>query len=103
LEHISRISNAIPDCTSLAEFEKAILEHEDIVAKCLNMPKVKDLYFSDYWGCVKSLGAWGGDFILATSEASEEDTRKYFTQKGYTTVFKLAEMIRSESQVEVEV
>lgn len=103
LEHISRISNTIPDCTTLSAFEKAIQEHEDIVSKCLNMPKVKDLHFSDYWGCVKSLGAWGGDFVLATSEASEADTRNYFTQKGFTTIFKLAEMIRSESHVEAEV
>ena len=103
MEHISRISNALPDCTTLAQFEKAIHEHEDIVSKCLNMPKVKDLHFSDYWGSVKSLGAWGGDFVLATSEASEADTRNYFTQKGYTTIFKLAEMMLSESPVEIEV
>ncbi len=103
LEHISRISNALPDCTTLREFEKAIQEHEDIVAKCLNMPKVKDLHFSDFWGSVKSLGAWGGDFILATSEATDSDTRNYFTQKGFTTIFKLAEMMKSESHVEAEV
>jgi len=49
---------------------------------------------------MKSLGAWGGDFVLATSQASEEETRKYFGQKGFTTVFKLVELMRSESHVE---
>ncbi len=100
LEHISRISETLANCKALGEFEKALEEHEDIVAKCLNMPKVKNQHFSDYWGTVKSLGAWGGDVVLATSEASEEETRKYFTEKGFPTIFKLAELMLTESHVE---
>lgn len=101
LEQISRISIALTECTSLAEFNKAIEEHEDIVAKCLNMPKVKQQHFPDFWGSIKSLGAWGGDLILATSDASEADTRNYFSQKGYTTIFKLGELMRSEAHAEM--
>ena len=103
LEHISKISESIPECKKLSEFEKAIEEHEDIVSKCLGMPKVKGEYFSDYWGSVKSLGAWGGDFVLATSEAAETETRNYFSQKGFTTILKLAELMRSESHAEIGV
>jgi len=57
------------------------------------LPKVKELYFDDYWGSVKSLGAWGGDFVLATSNRTEEETRAYFTQKGFKTFLKFQEMI----------
>ena len=100
LEHVSRISEALPNCKTLDEFEKVIEEHEDIVAKCLNMPKIKDQEFPDYWGGLKSLGAWGGDMILATSQASDKETRDYFTKKGYPTIFKLAELMLTESHVE---
>ncbi len=39
-----------------------------------------DKIFLDYFGQTKSLGAWGGDFILATGN---KDTPKYFKNKGY--------------------
>jgi len=63
----------------------------------------KSQHFSDYWGSVKSLGAWGGDVVLATSEASDAETRNYFTQKGFPTIFKLAELMLSESHAETGV
>jgi len=101
-EHITQLSLAASVCRSLPEFEKIILEHEDIVAKFLNQPKVKELHFSDYWGIVKSLGAWGGDFVLATSQASDKETRAYFNGKGYETIFKLQELMKSEVHAESE-
>jgi mevalonate kinase len=100
-EQISRISESIPECMTLSAFEKALEEHENIVSKCLNLPKVKDQYFHDYWGTVKSLGAWGGDFVLATSEAPEAETRNYFASKGFETLLRLSEVMRSESHAEV--
>jgi mevalonate kinase len=101
LDHISRISESIPECHKLSDFERALEEHESIVSKALNLPKVKASHFPDFWGAVKSLGAWGGDFVLATSESSDEETRSYFNSKGLHTIFKLGEMIKVESQAEV--
>ena len=102
IDHISKISESIPACQKLSEFEDALEEHEHIVAKALNMPRVKESHFPDFWGTVKSLGAWGGDFVLATSENPDEETRNYFSKKGFNTVFKLGEMIRVESHAGVE-
>ena len=102
LEQISKISEAIPGCQKLEDFERALEEHENIVSKFLNLPKVKQTHFPDFWGIVKSLGAWGGDFVLATSESSDGETRNYFTQKGYLTIVKLADLMRVESQAGVE-
>ena len=101
-EHITQLSTAASECTTLQEFEKIMGEHEDIVSKCLNLPKVRDLHFSDYWGATKSLGAWGGDFVLVTSQASESETRGYFAGKGYETVFKLQEVMKSAIHAESE-
>ena len=42
---------------------------------------VKECLFPDYKGTVKSLGAWGGDFVLAISET--EDIPNYFLSKGF--------------------
>jgi len=51
---------------------------------------VQEIYFSDYFGQTKSLGAWGGDFILATGN---EDTSKYFKEKGFQTVIPYQDLI----------
>ncbi len=83
LEKISGITKQIINCNSLSEFEKLINLHEDLVSKIIGLPKIKDSIFPDYFGSIKSLGAWGGDFILATGN---EKTPEYFKAKGYNII-----------------
>ncbi len=90
LDIISEISNQIIHSKNLFDFEKLLEQHEDIISKIVELPKVKDLLFSDYFGAVKSLGAWGGDFVLATGN---EKTPNYFKSKGFETVIPYADMI----------
>lgn len=90
---ITALTYDIAQSTTLHDFEKAILKHENLVAQTLNIACAKMLYFTDFWGEIKSLGAWGGDFVLATSTKSAAETRAYFQQKGYTTVLAFAELI----------
>lgn len=90
---ISQITNKIYKCSKLSEFESLIDEHEDILSKALKMEKVKDKLFKSYWGSVKSLGAWGGDFALATSSRDEKSTREYFSLLGYETVLNYSDII----------
>lgn len=83
---------------ALKEFEALVKEHEEIVQSVIKQPRAKELYFSDFWGEVKSLGAWGGDFVLVTSEKSEKETREYFSQKGFDTMLTYDEMIKSHGE-----
>lgn len=71
---------------TLAEVEDCIRRHEHLISEAMQLARAKDLYFADYWGEVKSLGAWGGDFALVTSDRPEADTRAYFNEKGYDVV-----------------
>jgi hypothetical protein len=48
------------------------------------------LLFNDYKGAIKSLGAWGGDFILVTGN---EDSISYFKKKGYNTIIPYSKMV----------
>ncbi|MBK8562256.1 MAG: GHMP kinase [Saprospiraceae bacterium] len=68
---------------TLSEFEGLIREQEALVAETIGLPRAKSLFFNDFWGEVKSLGAWGGDFVLATSDRPAEETRRYFNEKGF--------------------
>lgn len=93
IDDINGLSHAIGSAKNLIDFEKYLVEHENIVAKTLELERAKDFYFNDYWGEVKSLGAWGGDFVLVTSVESEEKTRAYFLEKGFSVFLNYEELI----------
>lgn len=93
IEEVSLLSEVISKTKSLVDFDRAINEHEKIIASLLNVPRIKDEYFSDFKGEIKSLGAWGGDFILATYDGDEMSLRKYFHNKGNKTILRFDEMV----------
>ncbi len=90
---ISRLTERCLMATTLPEFEQVIQQHESIVSRALDLPTVKSQFFNDFPGAVKSLGAWGGDFVLATSTLPETEVRDYFQQKGFGTVLSWGEMM----------
>ena len=94
IDRISALTLAFYCEEDLKNFEKLIVEHENIVSSFIDLPRVQSLYFKDFWGQTKSLGAWGGDFILATSDRGFEATEHYFKEKGFPTVLKYSEMIK---------
>jgi len=87
---INAITEHIIDCDSVSEFTDLITKHEEIISNLIDLPSVKSSLFSNYPGAIKSLGAWGGDFILATGSLNDMD---YFKQKGFTTIIPYSEMI----------
>ena len=87
---VSEISKQLIHEQKLSEFEKLIQEHEKIISSIIELPTVKERLFPDYFGTLKSLGAWGGDFILATGN---KDTSQYFIDKGYATILKYSDMV----------
>lgn len=87
---IDEITQAILNCNQLSEFERLLTEHEQLLSKTLNLPMVKESLFPDYPNAIKSLGAWGGDFIIATGTATDMN---YFQKKGYSTILSYLEMI----------
>jgi len=87
---ISDISKQILKCNSLSEFENLVIRHESIISSLIEEAPIKKRGFKDYKGEIKSLGAWGGDFVLATSR---NDPSGYFQSKGYPTVIPYEKMI----------
>lgn len=86
-KRITEISKAIVKATSLSEFETLVDEHEQIMADTLGLEPVKQKMFPDFKGSVKSLGAWGGDFILATHSGEVRYVYNYFKAKGLDVIF----------------
>lgn len=92
-EQLSRISIDLLRAKDLMSFQALLDRHEDFIAGKLGLPKVRDLYFSDFPGSIKSLGAWGGDFVLVASVEPADAVRAYFADKGMATVLSFGEMV----------
>lgn len=81
------------NCTALNAFETLLEEHEYIISNALEWERVQQSVFPEYWGKVKSLGAWGGDFVLLTNNRTEKELRDYLQQKNIDVVFSFSELI----------
>ncbi|PQJ16584.1 GYDIA family GHMP kinase [Aureicoccus marinus] len=93
LEQISALSLACSQATELSSFEQLLSKHEELLGAILGMPPVQDSHFSDYTqGVIKSLGAWGGDFILATAQDPAKASL-YFKEKGYNTLLTTEQLL----------
>ena len=89
IESIDKLTSLLVKASTLTRFNELIVAHEKIVGSLLQQTPIKERLFPDYNGAVKSLGAWGGDFILATGDSCPT----YFKEKGYATVIRYDEMI----------
>ncbi len=90
IEKISDLGKKLLLCYTLQDFENVMQSHEKTISGILQIQTVKQRLFPDFGGIVKSLGAWGGDFVLATGD---EVSQEYFRRKGYKTIISFNDMI----------
>ncbi|HBK83786.1 MAG TPA: GHMP kinase, partial [Flavobacterium sp.] len=87
---INKITHLIVESQNIDDFMTALNNHEILLSDVLEQLTVKEALFSDFDGTIKSLGAWGGDFIMVVSK---ENPTAYFSNKGFDTLLKYDEMI----------
>ena len=87
---IDRITQQTINAKEAVDFAKALQKHEIEMSTILEMQTIQEALFPDFEGVIKSLGAWGGDFVLAISK---ENPTNYFNKKGYKTIIPYAQMI----------
>ncbi len=88
---LSELTYAILKAEQLTEFQSLITKHEQYLSQVLKCDSVKERLFSDYDGAIKSLGGWGGDFVLA---AGNKKSLAYFQGKGFSVVVPYKDMVR---------
>lgn len=87
---ISVLTSRFINAATLVEFELLMEIHETLISRIIKTPGIKSQLFPDYPGAIKSLGGWGGDFILATGGPHQHS---YFAEKGYKTILSYNEMV----------
>ena len=87
IKNMNQITAGFYTTQNLARFQELMTEHEQLISSVLKIPSIKEVLFPDFQGSVKSLGAWGGDFIMAASAEKKTDVKDYFEKNGFTTIF----------------
>lgn len=87
---INAITERVIRATTAKEFALALQQHEIEMSNVLEVSTIKEALFPDFDGLIKSLGAWGGDFVMTVSK---ENPTSYFKAKGFGVVVPYSEMI----------
>ena len=91
IDAINTITVEMINSNTLEHFQSLMFKHEAIISKLTNQTSIKEALFDDFDGAIKSLGAWGGDFIMVASKVNPE---QYFKNKGYSTIVPYSEMVK---------
>ena len=87
---ITKLTQHLISCQTISDYEALVTKHEEIISSIINLKPIKEVLFKDFKGTVKSLGAWGGDFVMVSSH---EDPTNYFKSKGFPTIIPFSDMI----------
>lgn len=90
IKQFTALTEAVMKAQNIGAFSEQMEEHETQLSAFLELPTAKKNYFADCPVFIKSLGAWGGDFVMSRQF---EGYQNYFADKGFKTVLKWHELI----------
>jgi len=90
---ITALTHEILHADNLTVMENALKAHEILMSEILQRPTIQSERFTNYDGVVKSLGAWGGDFVLVTTRSDEASFRKQMHHMGFPVVYSFEQLV----------
>lgn len=90
IEAVNNLTTAALTASNSTQFAAVMHTHERIMSQLLETTTIQEDLFSDFHGQIKSLGAWGGDFVMVIAN---QNPKEYFASKGYNTFLTFAEII----------
>ncbi|HKK10223.1 MAG TPA: GYDIA family GHMP kinase [Bacteroidales bacterium] len=94
IEEISEITEKAIEAKTISVFNDLLKRHNNILSAILKKEDPGNTLFKDFKGVIKPLGAWGGDFIMATSTEGPEYVKSYFSGKKYEPVFSYKDLAK---------
>lgn len=92
IEKISDISRQVLQAKDLSSFIALLSEHEDRMSILLGMPPARE-DFAGFPGLVKSLGAWGGDFLLFSWEEDRTALATRLKPRGIEALYRFEDLL----------
>lgn len=93
IDQASKISQELLKIEDLETFEDLLFAHEQLIGDVLGQPTILESEFAEFPGLVKSLGAWGGDFLLFTHRDGKASLEDYLAKRKIGPVFGYDELI----------
>ena len=93
IHHFTTLTQQMTEATELSEFRLLMEEHEAKLSELIKLDRVSVTRFPDLPGSVKSLGAWGGDFVMIATESDSETLYNYLDKKGFNTKFRYNDLV----------
>lgn len=90
IKQVSQMTDELLQIQDLQFFIDFFKKYEQNLSEILETPTIQKELFPDFNGLVKSLGGWGGDFVMV---ASEQNPTEYFKQKDYNIIIPYSDMI----------
>jgi mevalonate kinase len=93
IHYFSTLTRAMLAAGSLRDFRELMEEHELRLAELTGQERVAESRFPGLRGSVKSLGAWGGDFVMIATEQDPETLYNYLDKLGLDTRFRFKDLV----------
>lgn len=90
LAAFSEITRCVLQEETLTGFSDLMDIHERKLSAFLEIETLKEKHFQNCPSFIKSLGAWGGDFIMASTFSGYEE---YFKSKGFESIYNYEDLI----------
>lgn len=90
IKQVSQMTDELLDIQDLKTFITFFKTYEQNLGEILETQTIQKELFHDFNGLVKSLGGWGGDFVMV---ASDHNPTEYFKTKGYNIIIPYNDMI----------
>ncbi len=90
VQEFSELTRKVLETDDIYDFCHLLEIHEEKMAEFLGIPPIKQKMFKDLPVFVKSLGAWGGDFVLSRKFSGYKE---WFWEHGFQTVLDYRDVI----------
>lgn len=100
ISKIDALSIEAANAKEKKEFIEIMTSHERFLSDELKTPPASQKWFKGFNGALKSLGAWGGDYIMAVPYGDCEEALEWFRQKTDHPIFLLSELILNNKRGE---
>jgi len=92
-ETFSTLTRGMLEAGELSDFRILMEEHEAKLSELIRRDRVSETRFPGLHGSVKSLGAWGGDFVMIASEQDPAALYNYLDNLGLSCRFRYKDLV----------
>jgi len=99
IHRFSQLTMAMVEASTLSEFRLVMEEHEEALSHILGIERISTR-FEGLPGSIKSLGAWGGDFVMIATEAEEEFLKKYLSHRHIQAFYRYKDLVYEGTDIQ---